>query len=80
MKNLKRMERCETTFGELVAALCTAAFQVCKEEKRAYRLAGLALEDLMARYHIALGHWRPPTPVLVLVRTRSFRESRTSIR
>jgi hypothetical protein len=39
-------ERVDTTLGELIAALSDAAFELCGDEKEAYILVSLALEDI----------------------------------
>ncbi|MBI2996853.1 MAG: hypothetical protein HYY46_00130 [Deltaproteobacteria bacterium] len=40
-------ERVDTTVGELIAALSDAAFELCSDEKEAYLLVSLALEDIL---------------------------------
>jgi hypothetical protein len=47
MKKSTKRARRSTTFGELVAAVCDAAFQVCRNERTAYQLAAVALEELL---------------------------------
>ena len=47
MKKSIKWKRRSTTFGDLVAAVCDAAFQICRNEQTAYQLAAVALEDML---------------------------------
>ena len=42
-------ERIQTTLGDLVAALSDAAFELYEDERGAYLLASLALEEILKR-------------------------------
>lgn len=41
------LKRTDTTFGELIAALSDAAFEICPDKKEAYGLVATALKDLL---------------------------------
>jgi hypothetical protein len=42
-----KWKRRSTTSGDLIAAFCDAAFQICRNEQPAYQVAAVALEDLL---------------------------------
>jgi len=42
-------ERIQTTLGDLVVALSDAAFELYEDERGAYLLASLALEEILKR-------------------------------
>jgi len=49
MESNHHQERIDTTLGDLIEALTEAAFEFSADERDAYVLAGLALEQILKR-------------------------------
>jgi len=45
----RKVDKFDTTIGELVAALSDVAFGVCANQRQAYFLVALALKSLLGR-------------------------------